>query len=70
MMDGPLSTVSTVANHQELKRAQRLIDEQLGQLAKAEQCGIDCMAFRDALKQVADRLTAIETHFFTPPPTR
>lgn len=69
-MDGPLSVVTTLHNYNELKRGQRLINEQLALLEKAESCGIDCQVFREGVQQVMGRITALEQQFFTPPPTR
>lgn len=60
----------TLANYQELKRGQRLIDGSLSTLVKAEQCGIECQSMRDALQQVSERIKAIESQFFTPPPLK
>lgn len=60
----------TLPNYHELLRGERLINDQIGTLDKAEQCGIECSGLRSALQQVADRYAALKKHFFTPPPTR
>lgn len=70
MMDEQLSTVATLANYQALLRAERLINQQLSNLDKAEQCGIACSDFRSGVQQVMDRIASLKTHFFTPPPTQ
>ncbi len=57
-------------NYDELKRAQRLINDRIAVLDKAESCGIECQEFRQMVKLVLDRLLKIEHHFFTPPPTQ
>ena len=55
--------------YDDLKRAQRLISDNVGILDKAQECGIECQDFRTMAKSVMDRLLRIEKHFFTPPPT-
>lgn len=65
-----MSSVSTLANYQELLRGERLIGEALDDLAKAEVCGIDCQQFRELAQQKMAELAALKQQFFTPPPVR
>jgi len=69
MMADRLSTVSTLANYQELLRGERLINDALADLSKAEACGIDCQVFTEAAKHTMNKLAAIKANFFTPAPT-
>lgn len=69
-MNAMMESVATLANYQELQRAERLLDDALGILAKAQTCGIQCDELQAAVRQVKDRAAAIKQHFFSPPPTR
>ena len=68
-MGDRLSSVSTRANYEELLRGERLVNDALSDLSKAEACGIDCQVFTEAAKSTMSRLAAIKANFFNPPPT-
>lgn len=68
-MDTQASPLFNKAAYDDLKRAQRLINDRIGILDKASECGIECQDFRAMASGVLNRLMLIEKHFFSPPPT-
>lgn len=48
---------------EQLKRAQREIHDLLPTIDAAEQCGVECSAFRQIARDLSDRLVAIEQNF-------
>lgn len=69
MIETQASPLFNKAAYDDLKRAQRLINDRISILDKASDCGIECQDFRTMAKSVLDRLMMIEKHFFSPPPT-
>lgn len=60
----------TRKDYDELKRVQRLLHDLLPECDKLEACGKEADGYRAIIAEIAKYLTAIETHYFTPPPER
>ena len=58
----------TRADFDLLKTEQRRLTDLLPVLDRAEQCGVECQAFREVAREFLTRLGLIEKNFMTPPP--
>ena len=50
----------------ESKEARKQLADVLPFMDAAEECGVQCQAFKDVRKQLDDNLKAIEAHFMKP----
>lgn len=55
-------------HYQMLISERRNLNELIGTLDKAQQCGIDCAMYRQMRQDIDKQLEAIHQHFMTPPP--
>jgi hypothetical protein len=65
---GSCANPYTGEHYRRLKDAQRKLSDLLPVIDKIERCGDPCDAFREVARELADRFSAIEREFMTPPP--
>lgn len=49
---------------QSILNAERTLHDLLPELDKSEECGVDCQAYRSAVKEMQGRIEAMKRNFF------
>lgn len=55
--------------YEQLIRARRELNQMIGDIDKAEACGVQCAVLRQQRDDLDKQLEAIQLHFMTPAPT-
>jgi hypothetical protein len=63
------SGLFTKQHYEMLISERRKLNDLIGTLDRAEQCGVDCATYRAMRTDIDNQLAAIQQHFMTPAPT-